>query len=533
MQRGSAAGVAGAAGSEAKGGRETVRGQGLGQAQGAQAQPTRRRGGQERLNAAQGDGTFGAAGPGRAGPPLEQRPAPGVAGDTGEDYGTSIWRSCLEQLDKELSREEFTTLIRPLQVDRQGATLVLFAPNKYVLAQVEEGHAARLRELVAQFDAAAAIANVEFREGSLDGPFDELAGRKTPLRAPRRRSPVAVAPRPSLNGSFTFESFVEGKSNELAKAAAWQVAENPGQTYNPLLLYGGVGLGKTHLMHAVGHEIIARSPRTAVVYLHSERFTNDMVMGIRTNTIQEVMQRYRTMDVLLIDDIQFFAEKGRSQEEFFHVFNAVLERGSQIVLSSDRYPREINGLEERLQSRFSGGLTVEVEMPELETRVAILQNKAEAEGIGMPNEVAFQIARNIPSNVRVLEGALQRVIASAKHIGAPVTMELMRRALRDLFAIQSRQVTVDHIQKVVAEYYNIKHSDMLSKRRTRAIARPRQVAMCLAKEFTNHSLPDIGERFGGRDHTTVLYACCKIAELRESDADMAEDYRNLSRTLHR
>lgn len=527
----------GAAGSDGEGGETAVRGQRLGQAQGAQAQPTRLRDGREHPNAAQGNQAFGAAGPGRAGPPLAQAAGTGgvVAGDVGEDYGTAVWQRCLEQLGRELGGEEFTTLIRPLQADRQGATLVLFAPNKYVLAQVEEGHAPRLRDLVAQFDDAGTIARVEFREGSLNGPFDGPDGRKTPLRAPRRGSPASggAVPKPSLNGNFTFESFVEGKSNELAKAAAWQVAENPGRTYNPLLLYGGVGLGKTHLMHAVGHEIVSRSPRTAVVYLHSERFTNDMVMGIRTNTIQEVMQRYRTMDVLLIDDIQFFAEKGRSQEEFFHVFNAVLERGSQIVLSSDRYPREINGLEERLQSRFSGGLTVEVEMPELETRVAILQNKAEAEGIGMPNEVAFQIARNIPSNVRVLEGALQRVIASAKHIGAPVTMELMRRALRDLFAIQSRQVTVDHIQKVVAEYYNIKHSDMLSKRRTRAIARPRQVAMCLAKEFTNHSLPDIGERFGGRDHTTVLYACCKIAELRESDTDMAEDYRNLSRTLHR
>lgn len=453
-----------------------------------------------------------------------------VRGDGESDAAWGIWEACLRQLQAELRVEEFTTLIRPLQADWQDGSLILFAPNKYVLAQVENGYAPRLRELVAEQDHAQHIRRVEFREGSLEG-------RLAPQRAPRRPSPGArpgvAPPKPRLNESFTFKSFVEGKSNELAKAAAWQVAENPGRTYNPLLLYGGVGLGKTHLMHAVGHEIIARAPRSTVVYLHSERFTNDMVLGIRTNTIQDVMQRYRTMDVLLIDDIQFFAEKGRSQEEFFHVFNAVLERGSQIVLTSDRYPREINGLEERLQSRFSGGLTVEVEMPELETRVAILQNKAEAEGVGMPNEVAFQIARNIPSNVRVLEGALQRVIASAKHTGAPVTMELMRRALRDLFAIQSRQVTVDHIQKVVAEYYNIKHSDMLSKRRTRAIARPRQVAMCLAKEFTNHSLPDIGERFGGRDHTTVLYACCKIAELRGSDTDMAEDYRNLSRTLHR
>ena len=450
------------------------------------------------------------------------------SGAADSDAAWAVWEGCLRQLQAELRVEEFTTLIRPLQAACQDGSLILFAPNKYVLAQVENGHAPRLRELVAAQDGGQHFRRVEFREGSLEA-------RLAPQRAPRRSSAGAgiAPPKPRLNASYTFESFVEGKSNELAKAAAWQVAENPGRTYNPLLLYGGVGLGKTHLMHAVGHEIIARSPRTTVVYLHSERFTNDMVLGIRTNTIQDVMQRYRTMDVLLIDDIQFFAEKGRSQEEFFHVFNAVLERGSQIVLTSDRYPREINGLEERLQSRFSGGLTVEVEMPELETRVAILQNKAEAEGVGMPNEVAFQIARNIPSNVRVLEGALQRVIASAKHTGAPVTMEMMRRALRDLFAIQSRQVTVDHIQKVVAEYYNIKHSDMLSKRRTRAIARPRQVAMCLAKEFTNHSLPDIGERFGGRDHTTVLYACTKIAELRESDADVAEDYRNLSRTLHR
>jgi chromosomal replication initiator protein len=334
-----------------------------------------------------------------------------------------------------------------------------------------------------------------------------------------------------LNGEFTFSTFVEGKSNEMAKAAASQVALNAGKSYNPLLLYGGVGLGKTHLMQAVGNQVKAENPNAKVVYLHSQRFVQDMVRALQQGTMQDFMQYYRSVDMLLIDDIQFFAKKLRSQEEFFHVFNGLLERGHQMVLTCDRYPREIDGLEERLKSRFVWGLTVEVEPPELETRVAILMKKAEAEQIDLDSAVAFFIGERIRSNVRELEGALRRVIANARFTGSRITIDQVKRALRDLLAIQDRQVGMDNIQRTVAEYYNIKISDILSKRRNRTIARPRQVAMALAKELTNHSLQEIGEAFGGRDHTTVLHACRKVAELRESNTDVAEDYKNLNRLL--
>jgi chromosomal replication initiator protein len=334
-----------------------------------------------------------------------------------------------------------------------------------------------------------------------------------------------------LNEDFTFSTFVEGKSNEMAKAAATQVAQNAGQSYNPLLLYGDVGLGKTHLMQAVGNEIRSANPDAKVVYLHSQRFVQDMVKALRQGTMADFMSYYRSVDTLLIDDIQFFAKKLRSQEEFFHVFNGLLEKGSQMVLTSDQYPREIDGLEERLKSRFVWGLTVEMEAPDIETRVAILMKKAEAEQVELDPAVAFFIGERIRSNVRELEGALRRVIANARFTGSRITIEQVKRALRDLLAIQDRQVSIDNIQRTVAEYYNIKISDVLSKRRNRTIARPRQVAMALAKELTNHSLPEIGEAFGGRDHTTVLHACRKIAELKESSTDLAEDYKNLSRLL--
>jgi chromosomal replication initiator protein len=297
------------------------------------------------------------------------------------------------------------------------------------------------------------------------------------------------------------------------------------------LLYGGVGLGKTHLMQAVGNELLQRNPNAKVLYLHSQRFVQDMVKALQTGTMQDFMKFYRSVDALLIDDIQFFAKKMRSQEEFFHVFNALLERGHQMVLTSDKYPREIDGLEERLKSRFVYGLTVEVEAPDLETRVAILMKKAEAEQIALDQSVAFFMAERIRSNVRELEGALRRVIANARFTGSRISVDQVKRALRDLFAIQDRQISIDNIQRTVAEYFNIKMSDMLSKRRNRSIARPRQIAMALAKELTNHSLPEVGDAFGGRDHTTVLHACRKIDDLRATTADVAEDYKNLTRLL--
>ncbi|TEP25924.1 chromosomal replication initiator protein DnaA [Pseudomonas aeruginosa] len=334
-----------------------------------------------------------------------------------------------------------------------------------------------------------------------------------------------------LNRTFTFENFVEGKSNQLARAAAWQVADNLKHGYNPLFLYGGVGLGKTHLMYAVGNHLLKKNPNAKVVYLHSERFVADMVKALQLNAINEFKRFYRSVDALLIDDIQFFARKERSQEEFFHTFNALLEGGQQVILTSDRYPKEIEGLEERLKSRFGWGLTVAVEPPELETRVAILMKKAEQAKIELPHDAAFFIAQRIRSNVRELEGALKRVIAHSHFMGRPITIELIRESLKDLLALQDKLVSIDNIQRTVAEYYKIKISDLLSKRRSRSVARPRQVAMALSKELTNHSLPEIGVAFGGRDHTTVLHACRKIAQLRESDADIREDYKNLLRTL--
>jgi len=334
-----------------------------------------------------------------------------------------------------------------------------------------------------------------------------------------------------LNEGFTFPSFVEGKSNQLGLAAARQVAENPGGAYNPLFIYGGVGLGKTHLMHAVGNALVEKNPNAKVVYLHSERFVADMVKALQLNAINDFKRYYRSVDALLIDDIQFFAGKERSQEEFFHTFNALLEGGQQIILTCDRYPKEINGLEERLKSRFGWGLTVAIEPPELETRVAILMKKADQANMLLPNDAAFFIAQRIRSNVRELEGALKRVIANAHFTGRDIDVPLVREALKDLLALQDKQVSIDNIQRVVAEYYKIKISDVLSKRRSRSVARPRQVAMSLAKELTNHSLPEIGDAFGGRDHTTVLHACRKIKELREEDADMREDWKNLQRSL--
>ncbi len=334
-----------------------------------------------------------------------------------------------------------------------------------------------------------------------------------------------------LNRTFTFENFVEGKSNQLARAAAWQVADNPKHGYNPLFLYGGVGLGKTHLMHAVGNHLLKKNPNAKVVYLHSERFVADMVKALQLNAITDFKRYYRSVDALLIDDIQFFAKKDRSQEEFFHTFNALLEGGQQMILTCDRYPKEIEGLEERLKSRFGWGLTVAVEPPDLETRVAILMKKASQSQLDLPPDAAFFIAQRIRSNVRELEGALKRVIASANFTRRPIDVDLVKESLKDLLALQDKQVSLDNIQRTVAEYYKIKVADLMSRRRSRSVARPRQGAMALAKELTNHSLPEIGDSFGGRDHTTVLHACRKIKELRETSSDIHEDYKNLLRSL--
>ncbi len=435
---------------------------------------------------------------------------------------STLWNQCMRDLQAELPEQQFNTWIRPLQaVDSDGA-LRLLAPNRFVVDWLEQHFLDRIVELVAQ-------------HGNNTEVILEVGSRQAASPAPRspvvKKTPAATPVVSRLNPAFTFDSFVEGKSNQLAKAAATQVGENPGKSYNPLFIYGGVGLGKTHLMHAVGNAILKNKPEARVSYVHSERFVGDMVRGLQHNTISEFKRSYRSLDALLIDDIQFFAGKDRSQEEFFHTFNALLEGQRQIILTCDRYPKEVNGLEERLKSRFGWGLTVAIEPPELETSVAILMSKATAEGVDLPEEVAFFIAKRIRSNVRELEGALRRVIANYRFTGRPISLDFAKEALRDLLALQDRLVSIENIQKTVADYFKIRVGDLLSKKRSRSIARPRQIGMALAKELTNHSLPEIGDAFGGRDHTTVLHGCRRIEALRETDKRIDDDYLNLLRTL--
>jgi chromosomal replication initiator protein len=439
----------------------------------------------------------------------------------------SLWNRCLRELEAELPEQQFNTWIRPLQAVEQEDRLQLFAPNRFVVDWVNANVIGRINELTRHFDPHQQL-KVLLEVGSRP---TTTPGNPTVDSAPATAKELPPPPGSRLNPEFTFANFVEGKSNQLARAAAYQVAENPGRAYNPLFIYGGVGLGKTHLMHAVGNMIRARNAKARVAYVHSERFVGDMVKALQHNTINEFKTAYRTLDALLIDDIQFFAGKDRSQEEFFHTFNALFEGQQQIILSCDRYPKEVEGLEERLKSRFGWGLTVAIEPPELETCVAILMNKAVQSHVELPEEVAFFIAKRIRSNVRELEGALRRVIANSQFTGRPITLEFAKEALRDLLALQDRMVTLENIQKTVAEYYKIRVADLLSKRRSRSIARPRQMAMALAKELTSHSLPEIGDAFGGRDHTTVLHACRVIKELRETSTRCNEDYSNLLRTL--
>jgi chromosomal replication initiator protein len=477
-----------------------------------------------------------------------------------------LWSRCLRQLEAEVAEPLFGMWLRPLQAMEAGGVLRLYAPNRYVVEWVQQNVLGRIRELAGQGTHQPVEVSIEIgsrpaesREASssmlpgasgaaLEVPATQGAvgrggvgaasgqGYATPAApafgpkgraAPKTHQPLGGR----INPDFTFDTFVEGKSNQMARAAAVQVAENPGRAYNPLFLYGGVGLGKTHLMHAIANQIRQKNPNARVAYVHSEGFVGDMVRALQHNTIAEFKQSYRTLDALMIDDIQFFAGKDRSQEEFFHTFNALLEGQQQVILTCDRYPKEVDGLEERLKSRFGWGLTVAIEPPELETCVAILMSKAQGAHVELPEEVAFFIAKRIRSNVRELEGALRRVAANAQFTGRPITLEFAKEALKDLLALQEKLITVENIQKTVAEYYKIRVADLLSQRRSRSIARPRQVAMALSKELTNHSLPEIGDAFGGRDHTTVLHACKRVKELRETERRIAEDFQNLLRTL--
>jgi len=457
-----------------------------------------------------------------------------------------LWQHCLDRLNNEIPNQQFNTWIRPLHCLPEDSRLRLMAPNAFVLDWVKKHYLERLRGYLSDLGMHESV-SISLEIGSAPRLADTAQ-----VAAPARSSPAAerstprqvaiagtyhepAAPAPpeaNTNPEFNFESFVEGKSNQLARAAGMQIGDNPGRVYNPLFIYGGVGLGKTHLMHAVGNRILLNNPSARVLYTHSEGFVAEMVKALQHGTIEEFKRRMRSVNALLIDDVQFFAGKERSQEEFFHTFNALFESQQQIILTSDRFPKEVEGLEDRLKSRFGWGLTVAVEPPDLETRVAILKSKGQQLfEVEIPNEVAFFIGKRVRSNIRELEGALRRIVANSQFTGRPITMDFAKEALRDMIAAQDKQVTVENIQRTVAEYYKIRTSDLLSSKRSRTIARPRQVAMTLSKELTNHSLPEIGAAFGGRDHTTVLYATRKIAELKETDHRVAEDFNNLLRTL--
>lgn len=477
-----------------------------------------------------------------------------------------LWQQCLDRLQDELSSQQFNTWLRPLQVDEgESGDLVLLAPNRFVRDWVSDKFLKRINEILRELapgkpprvtlgiGSRRTVSNPPPRpqpQAQEQPQAPAVHRNRQPLRSPAADDAGAgeeesgsrsngrqvqveggLNHSSGLNPTFTFDTFVEGKSNQLARAASRQVAENSGGAYNPLFLYGGVGLGKTHLMHAVGNHMAGLRENAKVVYLHSERFVADMVKALQLNAINDFKRFYRNVDALLIDDIQFFAGKERSQEEFFHTFNALLEGGQQMILTSDRYPKEISGVEERLKSRFGWGLTVAIEPPELETRVAILMKKAEQSKVDLPHDAAFFIAQKIRSNVRELEGALKKVIADSHFMGRSIDQEFIRESLKDLLALQDKQVGIDNIQRTVAEYYKIKVADLHSKRRSRSVARPRQIAMALAKELTSHSLPEIGDAFGGRDHTTVLHACRKVVALKEESADIREDYKNLMRLL--
>lgn len=449
-----------------------------------------------------------------------------------------LWQQCTDRLEADLSEQEINTWIRPLQAIQGDGEMLLLAPNRFVLEWVKDNFSLKINGLLKELSGDLGYRlnlGVGTEAIAASGNQSQPQASASPPNAfnpePARPAPASARFTNNLNTNFTFDNFVQGKSNQLARAAAQQVAQQPGEAYNPLFIYGGVGLGKTHLMHAIGNEILAHNNNARVVYLHSERFVDDMVKALQTNMIDEFKRHYRSLNALLIDDIQFFAGKDRSQEEFFHTFNALLEDQQQVIMTSDRYPKEVDGLEERLKSRFGWGLTVAIEPPELETRVAILNNKAEQSGIELPQEVSFFIAKRIRSNIRELEGALRRVIAHTQFTGNPITIDSVREALHDLLTLQEKLVTVDNIKKTVAAYFNISVADLESAKRSRSIARPRQIAMALAKELTSHSLPEIGDKFGGRDHTTVIHACKKVAELKTSDRRIDEDYANLQRTL--
>jgi chromosomal replication initiator protein len=444
-----------------------------------------------------------------------------------------IWATCLQKIREALPAEDVNTWLMPLHSHQRGTTLKLLAPNRYVLNYVRNNLLDEIRSIVLGLEVGISEIQLDIGSYGLDVSRDQPAVNSNRVfgNSGNMENMESARPYPGgiLNADYTFDNHVEGQSNQLARAAALQVGQSPGKSYNPLFIYGGVGLGKTHLMQAAGNLLVHNNPAAKVIYVHSELFVNDMVKALKNNTMNEFKRYYRSLDTLLIDDIQFFARKTQSQEEFFHTFNSLLEGQRQIIITSDRIPKAISHVEERLISRFGSGLTVCIDPPELETRVAILEKKALDRGIDLPNDVAFFVASTVRSNVRELEGALHRILANAGFTGRKINIELAREALRDILIYQEKQISIENIQQTVAEYYKIRVADLLSKKRSREITRPRQLAMSFAKEFTNMSLPQIGDRFGGRDHTTVIHACRKIDELVQSDSKMREDHKNLQR----
>jgi chromosomal replication initiator protein len=445
----------------------------------------------------------------------------------GEALMSDLWRRCLERLESELDAEDLNTWLLPLQAREDGEALRLFAPNAYTLDVVRSDYLQRICAVLEHLSGHAM--DVQLSVGSTT-PAQHGNGSATPART-NGSTPAAPAVDHNLDPHYTFETFVEGKSNQLGKAAAMQVAQNPGRAYNPLLLYGGTGLGKTHLMHAAGNLMCQHKPGTKVLYLRSEQFVSAMIEALRAKNMDAFKRRFRSVDALLIDDIQFFAGKDTTQEEFFHTFNALFEGKQQIILTCDRYPKEVDKLEPRLKSRLGWGLSVAIEPPDFETRAAILLSKAHDKGVDVPEDVAMLLARRIRSNVRDLEGALNTLAARANFFGRAISADFAQETLRDLLSTHAQAVTVPNIQKTVADYYQVRLSDLLSKRRVRSLARPRQLAMTLAKELTEHSLPEIGEAFGGRDHTTVLHACRTIRALMDKDVRLKQDWEQLIRIL--
>jgi chromosomal replication initiator protein len=445
-----------------------------------------------------------------------------AVGQTSGKTLNSIWQQCISSLEGEISEQQLNTWILPLQVEQELNTLKLLAPNRFVMDWVRKNFLDRIRELISSLDDSKSI-SVSLSIGSHAATMPSDTGTASPPPRAYRSS--------GLSDSQNFRNFVEGKSNQLARAASIQISSNPGSEYNPLYIYGGVGLGKTHLMHAIGNQIRENNPEANILYVNCERFVSDMVKALQHSRMNDFKESYRSLDALLVDDIQFLADKNRSQEEFFHTFNSLYEARAQMVITCDRFPKEIEGLEDRIRSRLGWGLAVDIKPADLETRVAILKSKAEQSNADVPDDVAFFIAERFKSNIRELEGALKRVVAHARFTGQAITQEFARQALKELLAVQDKPITIDNIQKLVAEYFKIRVADLLSSRRTRSITRPRQIAMSLAKLLTRHSLPEIGSAFGGRDHTTVLHACRKIAELRGEDRRIDEDVEILTRML--